>query len=40
MAQAQHLDARDAPNLQNGEPLAAQRMKRVYDFSQSQRLIG
>ncbi len=40
MAQAQCLDARDTSDLQNDEPLAAQGMKRMGDFSRSQRLIG
>src|SRR5271166_1633400 len=40
VAQAQCLDARDTSDLQNDEPLAAQGMKRMGDFSRSQRLIG
>ena len=38
VAQAQRLDARDTSNLQNDEPLTEQRMKRMDDFSRSQRL--
>ena len=32
------LDARDTPGLQNDKPLSAQRVKRMDDFSRSQRL--
>ena len=40
MAQAQRLDPRDMADLQDDEPLPTQGMKRVNDFSRSQRPIG
>ena len=40
MAETQCLDARHTSNFQNDEPLPAQGMERVDDFSRSQRSIG
>ena len=40
ISEAQSLNTGDAPDLQNVEPFAAQGMKRVDDFSRSQRLVG
>jgi hypothetical protein len=40
MPEAQRLDARDMSDLQNDEPLPAQWVKRVDNFSRFQRSIG